>query len=578
MAHKRSLIRALPLIARALGDKHGVKVIFGRSEVAYTDGKNIYLPELPLEDEGLEVLANGFIDHEAAHLRYTDFTVQRSPGLHKSLTNVIEDLRIEQAMGHRYPGSRVNLKRLSRQLVANGYWEPVPSDIAPQEIIMAAALYCGRADILKQEALFDYADQAEAVFRKELGEGAGVKFRALLGRSSNLGTTQEAADLAREIMAMLEDEAKKQEEEASTPKSEESKAPDDAQSGSDSGDGTQSADDDPSADGAGEKGPSDASKDPDADSGKPNQSAGSSDGDTHEDGDGAKTAAKIRKALAAGGDDVSSGDLGDMISDQIGQRSVEARYEGKLPHRVADTIDIVLGRNGPGIDPSRVRAQTTALRTRLAGKLEAQTRRRRYAAQTGRRIMGHRIPRVVTGDMRIYERRTETRGVDTAVQLLIDRSGSMSGRIALAYEALVATTLALEPLKGVKVATAAFPGVLPLTRFNESVRQTLKRYQAYTTGSTPLAESMLWCAHELAAVEHPRKILFVITDGSPNEPEQAQEVIRRLSASGVEVLGLGIGTMAVKTLFPSSQVIQDISELPSAVLRILDSRLVSVAA
>jgi hypothetical protein len=57
----------------------------------------------------LEILANGFIDHEAAHLRYTDFTVSARPGLAKLLTNLLEDIRIEQALGVDYPGSRHNL-------------------------------------------------------------------------------------------------------------------------------------------------------------------------------------------------------------------------------------------------------------------------------------------------------------------------------------------------------------------------------------------------------------------------------------------------------------------------------------
>ena len=85
---------ALPLMAQMLGRKLGVKVEIGGDE-AYTDGQTIHLPGLPLAGKPLEILANGFIDHEAAHVRYTDFTIPVPPGLAKLLTNLLEDIRIE---------------------------------------------------------------------------------------------------------------------------------------------------------------------------------------------------------------------------------------------------------------------------------------------------------------------------------------------------------------------------------------------------------------------------------------------------------------------------------------------------
>ena len=69
---KNPLLGALPILAKMLGRRLGVQVVIG-ADAAHTDGQTIYLPALPADDAALAILANGYIDHEAAHLRYTDF-------------------------------------------------------------------------------------------------------------------------------------------------------------------------------------------------------------------------------------------------------------------------------------------------------------------------------------------------------------------------------------------------------------------------------------------------------------------------------------------------------------------------
>lgn len=97
-------IKALPLVASMLGNRLGVNVNIGNTQNACTDGKTIYLPQLPADaDERLYCLVNGFIDHESAHIRFTDFQVldnaNMSP-LEKHIWNSIEDWRIESVFGN----------------------------------------------------------------------------------------------------------------------------------------------------------------------------------------------------------------------------------------------------------------------------------------------------------------------------------------------------------------------------------------------------------------------------------------------------------------------------------------------
>ncbi|RLD03302.1 MAG: VWA domain-containing protein, partial [Chloroflexi bacterium] len=116
-----NISKSLPIVAKAMGDQMGVNVVI-RGVEAITNGKIIYLPELPKDDAEATLLARGFLDHEAAHVRLTDFSVinnDNNPSL-KNLINIIEDIRIEQKMGQIYPGCAVNLRNLANHLAETG--------------------------------------------------------------------------------------------------------------------------------------------------------------------------------------------------------------------------------------------------------------------------------------------------------------------------------------------------------------------------------------------------------------------------------------------------------------------------
>lgn len=98
----------LERLARTLTEQFGVLVTC-QGENAWTDGRQIMLPSVPEPmDEGLERMMLGYLDHEMAHVAFSDFQVvgefmKMHPG-REGLLNVVEDALIERRAMERLPG------------------------------------------------------------------------------------------------------------------------------------------------------------------------------------------------------------------------------------------------------------------------------------------------------------------------------------------------------------------------------------------------------------------------------------------------------------------------------------------
>ncbi|MBL8269561.1 MAG: hypothetical protein JNL55_24410, partial [Steroidobacter sp.] len=79
---QRTLVGALPFVARAIGRRMNIEIRIGGQQ-AHTDRRSyIQLPTLPFEDPEVETLAFGYLEHEAAHIRYTQDLEIDTPVLH----------------------------------------------------------------------------------------------------------------------------------------------------------------------------------------------------------------------------------------------------------------------------------------------------------------------------------------------------------------------------------------------------------------------------------------------------------------------------------------------------------------
>jgi len=622
-----SIIKSLPVVAKALGEQMGVKVIVW-GEIAKTNGEVIFLPQLPEDDEEATLLARGFLDHEAGHVRLTDFEVSEDDPYHANLANIIEDIRIEQGMGQLYPGCAVNLRNLANHMAAKGKFDFDPGD--PAHLFLGWCLSRCRSRVLRQDGLIPVFEKANQILTPLLGSELLGKVARLLDTVGNLDSTEEASLLAKRIIDLLKQE--EQQAPQQSPQPDDSSEPDNSTPPSDGGDSGEQSD------GSGQQGQgqdqnqesskSDMDKggSSDTDQAGNNQDSSSSQPDSGQDGDEADNGQDgeggqkqnqgedsqgqpqdkegspsdtdsgdspggdnpqqrrqtIEQILAPGDSTESYGDLGEMVAGELEGKATDARMSGAPDQMSMEYPGESLAEHnilGPAPDLFEVRKKTSALRARLGSLIQASKLKRSCAGRSGRNIDHRVLSRLPVGDTRVFRRKEDKTAINTAVLILLDRSGSMDGhKMVVASQATLAMADALRTVPGVNVATAAFPGsghrVVPLTPFGAMPARTIQNYGITAEGGTPLAPALGWAAVQFAARQETRKILVVVTDGQPTEPVVVHDYLRRLAAEGIEQMAIGIGDRGLCGIFfRNHRSINDVDELPKALFEMLQQTL-----
>jgi len=574
-----NITKSLPIVAKAMGDQMGVNVVI-RGNTASTNGKTIYLPELPKDDAEAILLARGFLDHEAAHVRLTDFSVTENDPYLKNLTNIIEDVRIEKEMGQLYPGCAVNLRNLANHLAETGSFD-FDSD-QPDQLFLGWVLARCRSRILRQKGLDPVFRNANQILEPTLGTELLGKIGTLLDNVGILKTTKASQTLAARILQLLRQEQQQaqSQRQQQQDQSSESSAGEDRQGQQDQHDSSESDQDneaDDSSDTTGESGSQQEQKKDDgsvlSDRGK-DPSGSTPDAEKQPQNNDAR--ADLLNQILNSSPAEEYGDVGEMVG---------AELEAKAAETTPATAEMSYpGEDGGSVNFSfppyltTVRRNTSVLRSRLGSLIQASKLKRSCAGRSGRRIDQRVLCRLPVGDTRIFRKREEKTAVNTAVIILLDRSGSMNNRMSLAAEATLAVTDALHTVPGVSICSAAFPGemasVIPLTPFGVAPAKTLKKYGIVADGGTPLAHALGWAAVQFAMRQEPRKILVVATDGAPSNPEGVRNYLERLTKRGIEQMAVGImDGGACGWYFKNHKTIQNIHELPNALFDMLKDAL-----
>jgi len=608
---RHALKQAMPIVAAALGRKFGVEVRVGGHE-ACTDGRTIQVPTLP-DTTALLPVAWGYLAHEAGHLRYTDFDVYQQAAstgdaLQRTLQNILEDVRIEQALAIPYPGTRDTLQAVCAQLLAEGALGAASTDDHPGRVLSSYVLLALRHQVLGYEGLASAARLAETALRSVFPARTVHRLQGLLVDARRLVSTAEAVELARRIRCLLEaerqadpaetavdPEARPERSKApargSTPDAQardhRSTAPDAAPSQATNGaDAKPSASTDAGAVRTGSSNDSDSGARSDAPArsapadqptaaglgcGRSDSRTASTSAATPENRDEGKHAA-IEHALRASADDLP----GDLFA------QVKTLLEGAR----ADSQRCVLPRPEPYQgSPSaglrllaRVQPESRRLMARLQGLVQASRFDRPLPQRSGTRLMSKRLYRATLGDPHLFARKRERIAVNTALHLLIDLSSSMRTPVTLspglerrrsniALESALALALALDAIPGVSLAVSAFPsrsgresGISMLMRHGDRARAKAGAFVQDARGGTPMRGALWFAAADLLARAEPRRVILVLTDGQPADREATGALLAQCTAAGLETLGIGIG-IDVSGLFASSIQVQEIAEL-----------------
>ena len=205
MINQSAIMGSLPLLATVLGKKYGVKVVIGGDQ-ACTDGSTIYLPALPNEANDILIgLIRGFLDHESAHIRDTDFTVFNEATLTplvKHICNILEDWRVENALAKLFPGSKKNFE----WLIKHQFSTPPSLDLPLKTRLLNYILYTVRAwDVPVIEAHKDLLGRDIEQNYPSLFQSLNKILRKVF---VNCSSTADCLAYAQEIEQLFKEEAK----------------------------------------------------------------------------------------------------------------------------------------------------------------------------------------------------------------------------------------------------------------------------------------------------------------------------------------------------------------------------------
>jgi Mg-chelatase subunit ChlD len=455
-------------------------------------------------------LVRGYTDHEAAHIRDTDFAALAAANptpLEKHIWNCLEDWRVENILASIYPGCGENFRWLIKHLFLPKTGEKKSTRREPAAYILDWLIVAIRS--LSVPELLPERQRLRTRVEKCFPGLAREVEPILRTVPDRCNDTSDAVNIAREITGILQTYI-------SSPR----ETPQDAQ-----------------------------------------QQSGQ--------------ALRALQDLLAAGEDELSGDLGSILRETVAKA---CGGQGVHLH-----VAVPTGKKMESLsrrELENARKATTALRTRLQAMMQSVRSVRNHCGYTGALDTG-KLHALTLGSARVFLRRKERAGVNTAVHILLDSSGSMSGiRMELANQACFAVASALHGIRGVSLAVTAFPGTG--ARDGQTVAPVLRPNQAMHTlfgiraaGGTPMDAALWWVLRQLYVLPEPRKLILLITDGVPDDPPATQKAMRVMQEFGMEIYGIGIETNALARFLSGKQhrSISGIGELAPAMFGILHNAL-----
>ena len=201
---------------------------------------------------------------------------------------------------------------------------------------------------------------------------------------------------------------------------------------------------------------------------------------------------------------------------------------------------------------------------------------------------------------RVFKNKIENKVLDAAITVLVDMSGSMHGDKA--FYALASTLLVNEVCSTLSVPLEIvgfsdnfdrLHDVQPLMFIYKSfsdfrvTEENMKHYFALSSNSmhgNPDGENILWAHDRLVKRKEKKKLLIVMSDGSPAASKSSygltaftDKVIKEIEASKlVDIYGLGLLSTSVVDFYKAHSVVNDPQEIPNKLLELIERKIINV--
>ncbi len=606
------------------GRKETVNVVF-QGDGALTDGQTIKLPALDLRGEVTEeqaAIMRGYVDHEAGHVRHTDFDVLKR-NKHKlvdnkllhSCANALEDIWLEKRVISEYGGAEKNIRATSDAVnkdFLRNFKRTDPRLQDPVFIGPVAATWIGREG---------YGGETQKKCIDMLDKDMEALLRGYVERLDGCDSSSDVFDLAEQMEADLRRERK----ERKTPEpeggegepckeGEETHEPEKGETGETDGEM-----DDTERDRHGD----------DMDGTDKPEGTDVREGDTPDDGDreheGSADEPIVDDVYEDFGLEKAIEKLAKKVRGKRGDRYTPFStafdmwfHRSDDPHKYPGSAESnkgyhILGKGSADVYDS-VLAEMSGTINMLRRKLERaliakQTRDWDVAKEHGR-LDTKRLTAAVAGRTTVFKQRTDRMEMDTALTLLLDLSGSMSGyKILVARQCAIAIAEAVDRT-GIKYEMLGFDNQFSgswcceyrkqfkeqngrLYNRQEPLRMSVfkhfdeRLFEAkgaigtiveMADGNNADGEALLHAVNRLNARTEKRKVMMVLSDGYPQawgtgHNQHLKDVCNDIEASDVDLVGIGIQSDAVERFYDKHVVVSHISDLEGEVMNQLSKLL-----
>lgn len=545
--------RSLPALAAYYSDRLDITVSM-KGESAYTDGKNIIIPDFLESSQGMSEAFIGFLAHESAHVKYSNFSALRTikDSITHGFANILEDIRIETLLSKSYPRAFASLGHTAAYLRDRGMLN-FETRLPLYALALSYVLLFLRVNRLHNFALAELLEKYEADFRKRFPEALGA-VRAVADKFfDSVRSTEDAVKLAEELVQLLAFFAPPPEDKKSINKISrivEQLAP--------------RADSLPQQEGHRLM------------SAKPNSGASQD----------------IRGLGLLGGKQQEFSAISALGRNKSNIKSDARECPENIIHCFDEELDgeevsldeCVLTENAENIQGSeeflnRNIGRSARFREVLKRFTEnASVEKDGFAGAKGR-IIPRKLHRLCFGKTDIFgAKHIVDESNDTAVHILCDISGSMARLlksrnkdwfggmqrrarwIDAAEEATWSIASAMEGIEGVRREVSFFPGfdqpVMKVLSADEKAIKCAGKFMQSAHGNTPTDQALIFAAKELLKSECGRRVAIVVTDGCPENESRTMKVLNLMKNKGIEVFAIGMGGDFVSRIFDRYSVVR----------------------